>query len=75
MDGITGDSSVIRLLERTLHGLARRQEAIGHNIANVDTPGFKALDVSFEDELLRTIARRNSLSLHTTNSRHIETVP
>ena len=38
-------------LTTALDGYARREEAIGANIANVDTPGYKAVSVDFESEL------------------------
>ena len=34
-------------LERTVQFAARRQELIAHNIANLSTPNFQPLDVSF----------------------------
>jgi flagellar basal-body rod protein FlgB len=38
-------------LHTALNGLSRRQEVIADNIANVDTPGFRAQSVEFEDSL------------------------
>jgi flagellar basal-body rod protein FlgB len=38
-------------LHSALDGLAARQKAIAHNIANVQTPGYRATRVSFEDSL------------------------
>lgn len=38
-------------LEKCLDGIAIRQRTIADNIANVETPGFKRSDVSFEDQL------------------------
>lgn len=38
-------------LESALTGLAARQRAIADNIANVNTPGFRAQRVAFEDAL------------------------
>ncbi len=40
-----------------LNGLATRQRVISNNLANVDTPGFKASEVRFEEELQRAVAR------------------
>ena len=39
-----------------LNGLAARQRVIANNVANVETPGFIAGRVSFEDSLRRAIA-------------------
>ncbi len=38
-------------LQVALNGLAVRQRAIANNIANVNTPGFKAQKVEFEQAL------------------------
>ena len=39
-----------------LNGLAARQRVIANNVANVETPGFIAGRVSFEDSLRAAIA-------------------
>ncbi len=46
------------LLHQALTGLNARQRAINHNLANADTPGYQALEVSFEDQMQ---ARRREL--------------
>ena len=38
-------------LAKTLDATAARQKAIANNIANVETPGYKRVYVSFENEL------------------------
>ena len=38
-------------LRAAMSGLAARQRAIANNVANVDTPNFKASEVRFEDAL------------------------
>jgi flagellar basal-body rod protein FlgB len=38
-------------LQAAMSGLAARQRAIASNVANVDTPGYKASEVRFEDVL------------------------
>src|ERR1700730_7525114 len=42
-------------LRAAMSGLAARQRTIANNIANVDTPGFKASEVRFEDALKTAI--------------------
>src|SRR5438067_2386208 len=44
-------------LQAAMSGLAARQRAIANNVANVDTPGFKASEVRFEDVLNKTVSR------------------
>ncbi len=41
-------SDADRYIRLALDGLAARQRAISNNVANVDTPRFKASDVPFE---------------------------
>ncbi len=43
-------------LASALDGLAARQRAIANNIANINTPGYTAERVSFEDALARSVA-------------------
>ncbi|MDR6972272.1 flagellar basal body protein [Leifsonia shinshuensis] len=43
-------------LTSALDGLAARQRAIANNIANVNTPGYTAERVSFEDALAASVA-------------------
>jgi flagellar basal-body rod protein FlgB len=44
-------------LRAAMGGLAARQRAIANNVANIDTPNFKASEVRFEDTLLTAISR------------------
>lgn len=41
----------INVMDKTLDAAWTRNEVISNNLANVDTPGYKRQDVSFEDEL------------------------
>lgn len=43
------------VLHTTINGLALRQRLIADNIANVDTPGFRALSMDFESSLRSAI--------------------
>lgn len=43
-------------MNSALDGLALRQRAIANNIANVNTPGYQARRVEFEDALARSVA-------------------
>lgn len=49
--------AVTSVLATALDGLATRQSVIAHNIANVDTPGFRASSVDFESSLSAAIER------------------
>jgi flagellar basal-body rod protein FlgB len=48
-------SSTDAYLRAALTGLAARQRTIANNVANVDTPNFKASEVNFEDTLKQAI--------------------
>jgi flagellar basal-body rod protein FlgB len=72
----------VKALRTSLSGLQMRQQAIANNIANVDTPGYKAQAVSFEDALQAELAgppKRQpqvlQLGLDTTDGRHIPLQP
>jgi flagellar basal-body rod protein FlgB len=50
------NDAVSSVLSAALDGLGWRQRVIADNIANVDTPGFRAVSVDFETALRRVIA-------------------
>ena len=53
-------------LSSALDGLSARQRAIANNIANVNTPGYTAERVSFEDALATSVARGDGHAASTT---------
>ncbi|WP_374008927.1 flagellar basal body rod protein FlgB [Leifsonia sp. LS-T14] len=53
-------------LASALDGLAARQRAIANNIANVNTPGYTAERVSFEDALAASVADHDGRAAATT---------
>ncbi|MGE5544930.1 MAG: flagellar basal body rod protein FlgB [Bacillota bacterium] len=60
-------------MEKALDGSALRQKAIAANIANVDTPGYKSLEVSFAEQLRNAMQRPGQvIRLRATDSRHIQ---
>ena len=52
-----GDSIATAAIQRALDGVWRREKTVGANIANHDTPGYKAVKVEFEDELKKVIRK------------------
>ncbi len=50
------DRSRIPLLEKEMDLFVARNKAIANNIANIATPGYKTVDVSFQHELSNAIA-------------------
>ncbi|HVI41909.1 MAG TPA: flagellar basal body rod protein FlgB [Anaerovoracaceae bacterium] len=55
-----GDSITSAILQRALDGTWQKQRAIANNIANHETPGYKAIEVSFEDSLDQEIQKLGS---------------
>ncbi|HLJ53640.1 MAG TPA: flagellar basal body rod protein FlgB [Chthonomonadaceae bacterium] len=53
-----GDSFVAQ--SRALDATSLRQELIANNLANVNTPGYKRQDVTFETRLSRALGQRRS---------------
>jgi flagellar basal-body rod protein FlgB len=52
-----GDSPTSAILQKALDGTWQRQRAIANNIANHETPGYKAIRVNFEDSLEKEIKK------------------
>jgi flagellar basal-body rod protein FlgB len=50
------DDVSVGALHAALNGLAARQQAISNDIANVNTPYFRARSVSFEGDLKQALA-------------------
>ncbi len=51
-------------VEELLSWTSKRQQALAGNVANMDTPGYRAQDYSFEQELA-------TIDLSTTTANHI----
>lgn len=64
-------STNINFLEKALNGSALSQRAISQNIANVDTPNFKARQVHFQ-EALKDALGSEKLKAYRTDNRHFE---
>jgi flagellar basal-body rod protein FlgB len=48
--------SIVDVLQFALDGLTEQQDAVANNLANAQTPGFTATDVSFEQSLSQALA-------------------
>ena len=57
--------SQFQLLSRLLDAAALRHRVIAQNVANVNTPGYRALEVDFEDALARQLERGGDLAAMT----------
>ncbi|HEY8496797.1 MAG TPA: flagellar basal body rod protein FlgB [Limnochordales bacterium] len=70
MAGVRGFAYLDEILRQALNAVALRQQVTAHNIANVNTPGFRRQSVRFEDQLQRA-KRRAAVSGATTHPRHL----
>jgi len=49
------ETPLMQVLSRALDLTATRQGLVSQNVANVDTPGYKAQDINFRQELERAL--------------------
>jgi flagellar basal-body rod protein FlgB len=61
----------ITLLERSLDFRSRRNNLLAGNIANIETPGYKAKDLVFEQALGAALKSQEPGPMVTTNRRHM----
>ena len=70
MSKVFFEDSGMRTMEKFLDLAVQRHALISSNVANVDTPGYKTIDLSFEQELRDATASEGS-RLETTNNLHL----
>lgn len=63
------ETTSLKILEKALDAAWLRNRAISNNIANVDTPNYKAYKVEFED-LLKEALETRGIAGHRTNPKH-----
>ena len=61
----------ITALQKTLDAGSLRHKVLTSNIANIDTPNYKAFEVVMEDALKRNNRSAGSIELVRTDSRHL----
>ncbi|MFZ7113235.1 MAG: flagellar basal body rod protein FlgB [Desulfatiglandales bacterium] len=59
----------VELLSQALNFRSANHHVISGNIANIDTPGYKPRELSFDKELERAVGK-NDISLNRTNVKH-----
>ncbi|MCL6477620.1 MAG: flagellar basal body rod protein FlgB [Peptococcaceae bacterium] len=64
------DNPLIMALSKQMDAAALTQRVIAHNVANVNTPGFKKSYVSFGEELRRALDEKAPVLL-TSHPRHM----
>lgn len=65
------DKAGIPLYERLVKVVSSSQKATSANIANVSTPGYRAKQVNFKEEMSRFLASQRTVIPKSTNPRHI----
>lgn len=65
--GIYGDAAASAAYE-AMQGLWAQQQAVANNVANINTPGYKAQDVNFESSLASAIAQGNPSAMQVTTT-------
>ncbi len=75
-------SGAIPVLEATMRFAARRQTVIAGNIANIETPDYRPMDVSvpaFRKTLMAAVEARRALGgngeVHLQDTREVQTLP
>ncbi len=66
--------STISLIGNSLDLRVSRHEVLSSNIANIETPGYRALDIRFEDELRKADGSARGAVLVSTHPGHIAPV-
>jgi flagellar basal-body rod protein FlgB len=56
-------TGIVELLEAGLRAEALRQQAVSNNVANLQTPGYRRLDVRFEELLAKAIESGDEVDL------------
>jgi flagellar basal-body rod protein FlgB len=70
VSSLSGDVS-LQTAKLALDGLSLKQQAISRNLANIDTPGYKAQTVDFKQAISHAMNSGGGISLATTNSAHL----
>lgn len=74
MFDVVRSDSALQISRLALDGMALRQDLTSGNVANVDTPTYKAKEVNFETTLKQVMSGKPSpnLQLLRTNERHMD---
>lgn len=72
MGGIGLFDRHIQLISKSLDFRAERNQLLAGNIANIETPGYKAKDIVFEQALGKAMRSHQPGPLEVTNARHLD---
>ena len=65
------DSKTISLLEKSLNLRSLQHKVLSSNIANIDTPNYKAVELAVEEEFNRTQRPARSIQLKRSHASHL----
>jgi flagellar basal-body rod protein FlgB len=65
-------NQTVTILEKALDLRSKKHNVIASNIANMDTPDYKAFDLIIEKELQKGTGKGNRISLNKTDTAHIQ---
>ena len=68
---MAGFDNALGISPQVLAIRAQRMNLLASNIANADTPGYKARDIDFRQTLAAAQSDQSTAQLRTTDSRHI----
>ena len=71
MPSIALFSSTVATLEKSLNLRSQQHQVLTSNIANMDTPNYKAFELVIEEEMTRTNRPSKRLPLHRTHGNHL----
>jgi flagellar basal-body rod protein FlgB len=64
-------SETLAILERSLNLRSRQHRVLSSNIANMDTPNYKAFELVVEEEMAKSKGSPNNLKLTRSNLNHL----
>ncbi len=68
-DPVYGDKA-LNIASKAMDGLSYRRNVISQNVANVDTPGYHALELNFESALQKSMSSSPKLTMARTDTQH-----
>ncbi|SFM23628.1 flagellar basal body rod protein FlgB [Marinobacter zhejiangensis] len=66
-------SNALGIHEQALHARVKRAEVLANNLANADTPGYKARDVDFQAMMARAQGEMQGVQMARTHQGHMDT--
>ncbi|WP_306590122.1 flagellar basal body rod protein FlgB [Geothrix sp. 21YS21S-4] len=76
MFDLTSGNAIIQSMDRGMTLASQRQTLIASNLANLDTPGYRTRDFSFEGAMKAALSGQSSpTSLTTTHAMHLQGTP